>query len=633
MSRHIFGIRVSLAVLTLHIFSLHAVLAQTRVDLYIHVAGDDSLDATYYVPQSTIPPAGYPALLFVHGFGLTKDEDTSNCKRFATLGVLSLTYSVRGQGQSSGTTEIMDGAERKDLKSVFAFLTALPMVDTTKIGISGGSQGGLHGLWAIADRLPVAAVSADVIVPTWASDMFANGSIRRMFVELLRSKPVRYGAMRDTLWDLLRRDEFDSLKARFTGPRDMDTAELHNSQTPLMTFLKWQDHYFSPQPGIASYAEYQGTKKLYLGTVGHFSDLSPGESQFQYDQVNRWFKYFLLGQSTGILGEPPVTYATSSLPVDSSGYFTWTHEQIAEWPPSGTQELRLYFIPDSSLDYTLPGPFDVSYLLRNAYNDPTYTFDTAYAEGFKGPAFDAALPTESIGFTSSPLPAPLHWVGAPRLVMNVSSMSQKFPLNAQIYEVDSLGVKHFINRIFYTGRNWTTGHSAQIAVNGLPHSHMFSQESRIRIELTNIDAANLPSFGPYPFVLPLLADVSVDINISSSQPSYVAFPVLASPGYVTQRRGPRPETFELSQNYPNPFNPKTAVRCQWSVDSDVRLVVYDVLGRDVAVLMNGRRPAGRYHVEFDATGLASGVYFCQLTATSALSGTRYSSIRKMVLLK
>ncbi len=88
-----------------------------------------------------------------------------------------------------------------------------------------------------------------------------------------------------------------------------------------------------------------------------------------------------------------------------------------------------------------------------------------------------------------------------------------------------------------------------------------------------------------------------------------------------------PERTSLEQNYPNPFNPQTVIRGQWTVDSRVRLVVYDLLGREVAVLANGRYPAGRYSFTLDGANLASGVYFYRLTA-----GT-FSAARKMLLVR
>ena len=75
-----------------------------------------------------------------------------------------------------------------------------------------------------------------------------------------------------------------------------------------------------------------------------------------------------------------------------------------------------------------------------------------------------------------------------------------------------------------------------------------------------------------------------------------------------------PEAFLLEQNYPNPFNPSTVIGYQILTEDQVTLKVYDLLGREVAVLVNERKSAGRYEVKFDASGLAGGIYFCRLTS-------------------
>jgi hypothetical protein len=89
----------------------------------------------------------------------------------------------------------------------------------------------------------------------------------------------------------------------------------------------------------------------------------------------------------------------------------------------------------------------------------------------------------------------------------------------------------------------------------------------------------------------------------------------------------RPGSYSLEQNFPNPFNPTTVIGYQLPVASDVRLVVLDLLGREVAVLVNERKPAGTYTARLDAPGLASGVYFCRLTAGE------YTATRKMILMR
>jgi hypothetical protein len=92
-------------------------------------------------------------------------------------------------------------------------------------------------------------------------------------------------------------------------------------------------------------------------------------------------------------------------------------------------------------------------------------------------------------------------------------------------------------------------------------------------------------------------------------------------------RTPVLQTYVLEQNYPNPFNPKTVVSCQSPVASRVRLVVYDLLGREVKVLMDEKKEPGRYQVEFDGAKLSSGMYIYRLTAGNFVHSKR------MMLLK
>jgi hypothetical protein len=91
--------------------------------------------------------------------------------------------------------------------------------------------------------------------------------------------------------------------------------------------------------------------------------------------------------------------------------------------------------------------------------------------------------------------------------------------------------------------------------------------------------------------------------------------------------GSVPLAFSLSQNYPNPFNPATAIRYQLPLTSRVRLTVFDLLGREIATLVEGVQNAGTYAAPFDGGGLASGVYVYRLTAGDFVAS------RKMVLAK
>ncbi|MFH1195352.1 MAG: T9SS type A sorting domain-containing protein, partial [bacterium] len=88
-----------------------------------------------------------------------------------------------------------------------------------------------------------------------------------------------------------------------------------------------------------------------------------------------------------------------------------------------------------------------------------------------------------------------------------------------------------------------------------------------------------------------------------------------------------PVTFNLAQNYPNPFNPSTKITYTVSEPGMVNLTVYNIFGEQVAVLVNDVKGVGEYSTQFNATNLASGVYFYRLEAGNV------SLVKKMMLLK
>ena len=88
-----------------------------------------------------------------------------------------------------------------------------------------------------------------------------------------------------------------------------------------------------------------------------------------------------------------------------------------------------------------------------------------------------------------------------------------------------------------------------------------------------------------------------------------------------------PEGYELDQNYPNPFNPSTVIRYAVPENARVTLVIYDILGNQIAELVNEDIAAGYHEVVFEGSNIASGIYFYRLTAGS------FTQINKMILLK
>jgi hypothetical protein len=123
-----------------------------------------------------------------------------------------------------------------------------------------------------------------------------------------------------------------------------------------------------------------------------------------------------------------------------------------------------------------------------------------------------------------------------------------------------------------------------------------------------------------------ILDTSTGESGTIGSMAYVDDITFTSPSAVEQVSG-LPQNFNLSQNYPNPFNPSTKIEYSIPEVSFVQLKVYDILGNEVATLVNEEQSAGTYRADFSGINLASGLYIAKLLAGD------YSQTIKMSLLK
>jgi flagellar hook assembly protein FlgD len=103
---------------------------------------------------------------------------------------------------------------------------------------------------------------------------------------------------------------------------------------------------------------------------------------------------------------------------------------------------------------------------------------------------------------------------------------------------------------------------------------------------------------------------------------------------VSQAQSTIPNTYSLAQNYPNPFNPSTTIEYTLPIRSNVTIKIYSILGQEVATLINNEQSAGYYQTVWNASRLASGMYFLRISAQS-VDGTQpsFTQVKKMLLMK
>jgi len=88
-----------------------------------------------------------------------------------------------------------------------------------------------------------------------------------------------------------------------------------------------------------------------------------------------------------------------------------------------------------------------------------------------------------------------------------------------------------------------------------------------------------------------------------------------------------PKKFKLHQNYPNPFNPTTKIDFELPYDCNVMVKIYDIIGREIETLLNGKKASGYYTLDFTVNNLSSGIYFYRISAGD------FSEVKKMLLIK
>lgn len=133
----------------------------------------------------------------------------------------------------------------------------------------------------------------------------------------------------------------------------------------------------------------------------------------------------------------------------------------------------------------------------------------------------------------------------------------------------------------------------------------------------------------FPYLNPGTANIQIQIGTFANPEERFTFDFTAivEPTSIGNQNNVEISDYYLNQNYPNPFNPSTQIKFGLKESGFVTIKVYNILGNEISTVVSGYKSAGNHSVNFDASGLSSGVYFYRITAGS------YSEIRKMILEK
>ncbi len=605
-------------------------------DFTLTMSDGTILDCSKFMPSGSPPSGGWPAMIFCHGFGGTKEDVISEAEDLASNGYFTMCYSMRGQGESTGKTNLISTTEMYDFVAVVNYVKSQANVNTQKVGAIGGSQGGTIPLMAACYNPGIIrCIISDVSSPEFATSWIENKSVKMTLLWSLsydasianytnQVKAYRNWILGDTpaYWDSI----------AYYMPLNRDFLnKIGQSTTPTFISTVWQDKFFNSYGWMKSFPGMTNPYRVYMGTFdAHGADADQDESDNRDAMTADWMDYYLGGVENGVTDSVRYVYASSTYPRTTDGW-TWKRFYSPTWPPAGTQNINFYFHPNGIINNVVnsTSPDTVGFL--NDIRDTTLTMTTAVNYEFTGSTFNSKFVKTQLIFETAPLITQSRLIGTPMVNIHYKPARDVAQFNLQIYEIKSGTTPYLISRCNYTDRKVTPGVIKQLTFYGTSHSHIFQAGSKIRVVVTNLDnITNDPFLRTNPYVLPSLKKGRNIIYMNAANPTFIQLPLIGYTVGITKISSEVPDRITLGQNYPNPFNPETNIKFSIPANyggENVRLAVYDIQGKEVQVLVNQNLSAGEYAVKFDGKNISSGVYFYSLSVKD------YKDTKRFVLVK
>lgn len=602
------------------IFSPIILLAQDASilsDVIITMSDSTNLEATITRPSGSPPSDGFPGVVLVHGYGGNKDDMAPLANLLFFNGYASLAYSVRGQGNSGGFSTTMGEREKQDLQEVIEYFRNTSGIDRERIGVAGGSQGGIHSWMAAVYNMPgVIVVAPSLATPHFALDLIPNGCVKQGLYREMWLGSVRYSSDRDRMKNFIIQDLYDSVRA-YVDQRDLERY-IDSVRIPVIQGLSWADYLFPVNAGIRAAANLSQRGVpiwSYYGTNGHGEVINYNELNFYLIESMYWFDYWMKNSPLEGATLPRVFYADDGP--------AWLHHITDTWPPQPEGSLQLYI----NREMLSPAPPTTSSSTSfSLLYDSTFTPDSGWIVGYSGQRFLGAFQNTPARFMSGPVVDTMEVTGIPTVHLHVSGNSTQFQSHVRLFDVapsETGDVWQLITRGTYGVRDYDMSAIKEIDFECNALSHIIPAGHMIGIEVTSLDMYS----ADVAYTIPYFHTTSCSVLSSDIQPSYVNLPLVGSGTVNSVPQSKVPYAFNLRQNYPNPFNSSTIISFTLPVRSEVALDVFDILGRNVDVVFHGPLDAGSHTIRFDGKDLPSGVYFYRLTKGGAVE------TRKMVLLK
>ncbi|MBR9977331.1 MAG: alpha/beta fold hydrolase [Bacteroidetes bacterium] len=596
--KHLFTIKKDIYIL-LTVFTLTPLLlfSQTITDTTLVMSDGIELDAFYVMPEMAPPAEGHPAILLVHGFGGSKNNNRSLALDFAREGYAATAYSVRGQGNSGGEFEFFTAPRiLDDLRECIAFTGQLDNVNRDRLAVLGGSQGGMHAWNAAAYDMGVRTAVSIIANGRVEENWLENGALNYTFALATLSPNVRFDP---EVMTILReaRESGDFTEVRsFLRTHSTSTLET-NVSTPTAIFVSYRDGFFNQNAALRQFSNIPAPKRIVLYPGGHSLPSDPSQENYILDVIDRWLAYWLKDRQE---------YVTVVSPDSAVVFF------------DGSSGERAVYAVDESEQWLAPG-LDIPINMRrmNIYlEEDSLHFTPPLEEGQRQISYITSLGSEVMTFRTRTLEEDIRILPPPGTAqLRVLGTGSQYQMNVLLYERKADGTRIPLCRGHWQDSEPGVERSLRFELTGLLHT--VKAGSTIEA-IVHGGVALLPdmsnNFGN--FVLGPAASSQNTLFFGGTVPSRISLYV-ENKGATGVQATAAPTGVQLHPVHPNPVSTAGTVSFELRQAMPVRLTVHDVLGRQVLTLVDDGLHPGRFDVTLPVHGLPNGVYFVRLgTATT-----------------
>jgi putative CocE/NonD family hydrolase len=497
----------------------------TRVDAMVAMSDGVRLDASVYVPAGPAPAGGFPLVVRQHGGGSNKNSpyDVAYGLKFVKTGNYALLmYSHRGHGNSGGIFDFFGRRTTLDFSNMLDWVARRfrGRINPDRVAVSGYSQGGGESLLPAENdpRVKVVAVGntfANLNRALNPNDCmkfaFATGIFAAAYTATLTrtddATAVRWGATLYTDTEDVSTPAFGSTTSELDARSPTAGLQhLIDRRVPVFWAQSWEDQLF---PGDHPEVILQPLQQA--GIPVHYWFSSGGHAagpNFPDDEVAKeaamrdWIDEFLRGVDHGYRSgtTPRVTYWERTAPGLPG---SWVERTASRWPLPATTWKALYPAADRSLRASAAGAGPAGTIVNDLVS-ANVANDSIAANEVPGRIPIAGLgdvvravpdhpnPLDAVTFTSAPLPAAVHSVGAPVVDAELRTSARRvLQLDAKVWDVAADGSAVLINRLCMSTQDPAANGRVRFAL--WPNAHTFAEGHRVALTLSSVD---FPTFKP-----------------------------------------------------------------------------------------------------------------------------------------